>query len=91
MVVSIAGVYAKFIVSAVAEGCADDAACILLRLAVEGEHHFSMVRMRIPGSVFILDNSHSAVQRFLHQKSFCSPCSMKMAHPYVSDADREIA
>ena len=47
MVVSVAGVYAKFIVSAVAEGCADDAAGILLRLAVEGEHHFSMIGVRV--------------------------------------------
>ena len=91
MPVGVAGVNAEFVVSAVAEGCSDHAAGVLLRLAVKREHDLGVVCVGISYSVLVLDSEHSALERLLGETAFVGPCAVEMADPDITYADRKVA
>ena len=45
MIIADVSVDSQLVVTAIAKSCTNHAPCILLRLAIEREHHFGMVRM----------------------------------------------
>ena len=91
MPVGVAGVDAEFIVSAVAEGCSDHTAGVLLRLAVKREHDLGVVCVGISYSVLVLDREHSALKRLLGETAFVGPCAVEMADPDITYTDRKVA
>ena len=91
MIIYVTGIYTKFIVTTIAKRCSYDTTVILLRLSVKRKHHLGMVCMRVARAVLILYHLHSPLKRLLHETAFSCPCSMKMAHPYISDTDRKIS
>ena len=50
-----------------------------------------MVSMSIADSVLVLYGHHSALKRLLCQTALVCPCTVKMTHPYVSNAYRQIS
>ena len=91
MIVCVLGVNAELVVSAVAKSCTDDTSDVFLRLSIQRKHHLRMIRVRVSGSILILDHPHSSLERLLNESSLTCPGSMKVAHPDISDTNREIA
>ena len=80
----------QFVVAAVAKCCTDDASRVLLRFAVEREHHFCMCRLGVAYPVRVFDDFHTRLQRFLAELSFVCPGTGKMCQPDIATADRQV-
>ena len=73
VIFSIIGFNLQSEVARIAECGANDIAGILARFAVEREHHFCMVGMRVAHAILIFDNQLTWFQRLLGQSSLVCP------------------
>ena len=86
VVLRVVGDHLQAVVAAIAEGSADDVAGVLLALAVQREHHFGMVGMRVTCAVLVDDDLLAGRQRFLHQAALVGPRTIEVAQPHVTAA-----
>ncbi len=85
------GVEAEFEVAAPAESSTNDAATVLLRPSVEGNHDFGRIEMSISGSVGVADNFHTARQRLRCGFRLCCPIAVHVRYPHIPLAQSKMA
>ena len=87
VIIGIVGDYVDMVIATVAERCTNHRACILGRLAVQGEHYLRVGSVRIAHAVLVLDAQHSSLEGFFHQPAFIGPGAIEMAHPDIAGTD----
>ena len=85
------GVETEFEVAAPAEGSTNDAATVLLRPSVEGNHDFGRIEMSVTRSVGITDDFHAACQRLRCRFRLCCPVAVHVRYPYIPLAQSKMA
>ena len=85
------GIDAYLEVAAPAECGTDSTALMLLRFAVERQHHLRGIEMSVAGTITVANCLQTACQRFLCHVSLGSPVAMQMRQPYVATTQRQMA
>lgn len=78
MIISPVGNSVEEIVAGIAESGTDNVARVLLRFAIEREHHFGMVSLRVAHAVAVADDELAPLERFLNQLSLVGPKALEI-------------
>ena len=81
----------ELVVAPVADGSSDDITAVLLRTAVEREHHFTMRGVRVACTIAVDNHFYTLLQWLLFQTAFVGPRTIEMAQPYFAAADGQHA
>ena len=84
MLQALVGVDAQLVVAAVFHSGADDAAGLLLCLAVKAEHDLAVARVRVAAAVAVLDHLHAGAQGLVVDARLVGPCAVVVLQPYVA-------
>ena len=87
VVLTVVGDCLEFVATTVAEGGADDVATVFLALAVEGEHHFGVLSLRIVHAVVVAQRQFTGGEGLIGDVGLVAPCSTDMADPHIAAAD----
>ena len=67
----------------------DDTARLLRRLAIEGNHHFGMTRVRVTHAIMVLHHQHTRAERLGNDTAFSAPTAVEMGNPDIALVDRQ--
>ena len=89
VVFRIVGINLQLKIAAIAEGSTNHVSLVLLSLAVQRQHHLSLVSMRVARAVLVLNHLLARQYGLLDKTSLVSPRAIEMRHPHVAATDRQ--